>query len=173
MKQVYTRTGDTGMTSLRGGMRVSKDDLRIEVNGQIDHLNALLGVVRAGMTEDGEGEGCDFPAGTASTIRQVQAELMTIMSHIATPDGEENPRTLHVEALTAQMEQAIDELTAGRSVGFILPGDSRSEAFVHLARTQCRTVERRLWTLHREHPLPTGVPQFFNRLSDYLFALSY
>lgn len=158
MKQIYTKTGDDGQTALRGGLRVDKDDIRIETNGQIDHLNALLGVVRA-QTQD-------------ELLLQVQRELMVVMSHVATPQGEENPKTLRVVELTSLMEQAIDRLTATKPAGFVLPGDSLPSAFVHLARTQCRTVERRLWTLNRQYPVRQEVLRFFNRLSDYLFALA-
>lgn len=158
MKQIYTKTGDGGQTSLRGGERVEKDDIRIETNGQIDHLNALLGVVRSALD--------------APLIRQIQQELMVVMSHVATPEGCENPKALHVVALTDQMEREIDALTDGRALGFVVPGDHREKAFLHVARTQCRTVERRLWTLHRSYPVDADILRFFNRLSDYLFALS-
>ena len=164
MKQIYTKTGDTGQTSLRGGVRVPKDDIRIEVNGQIDHLNALLGIVRANEN------GCCSDA--VALIQSVQRELMVIMSHIATPDGEENPKPLHTDQLTTDMEQAIDHLTADRTLAFVIPGDTLPSAFIHLARTQCRTVERRLWALHRQHAVSPTVLTFFNRLSDYLFAIS-
>ncbi|MBQ9645414.1 MAG: cob(I)yrinic acid a,c-diamide adenosyltransferase [Prevotella sp.] len=164
MKQIYTKTGDTGLTSLRGGVRVPKDDIRIETNGQIDHLNALLGIVRA--NEKGCRNGAD------SLIYAVQRELMIIMSHIATPDGEENPKPLHTDQLTDDMEQAIDSMTADRTLAFVIPGDTLPSAFVHLARTQCRTVERRLWALQRQHTVSPTILTFFNRLSDYLFALS-
>lgn len=135
-----------------------KDDLRIEVNGLTDHLNALLGLVRASAPNE--------------LLHQLQQELMVIMSHIATPDGQDNPRELHTEVLTQQMEQAIDELTEGLKVGFTLPGDTQQGALIHVARTLTRTVERRLWTLQRTHPVDTSILQFFNRLSDYLFALA-
>ena len=158
MKQIYTKTGDEGMTSLRGGQRVPKDDIRIETNGQIDHLNALLGIVRTH---------CDD-----ALLRRVQQQLMVLMSHVATPQGEENPRPLQVDGLTAEMEQAIDRMAAQKSAGFVIPGDRPATAILHLARTQCRTVERRLWTLHRHYPLPTSVMMMMNRLSDYLFTLA-
>ena len=158
MKQIYTKTGDCGQTSLRGGMRVDKDDIRIETNGEIDHLNALLGVVRGSVS--------------VPLLRQVQQELMIVMSHVATPDGCENPKELHVSALTVDMERAIDELTEGKTLGFVLPGDNHETAFLHVARTQCRLVERRLWTLNREYKVNPEILKFINRLSDYLFALS-
>ncbi|MBR1449613.1 MAG: ATP:cob(I)alamin adenosyltransferase [Prevotella sp.] len=152
MKQIYTKTGDEGQTSLRGGVRVDKDDIRIETNGQIDHLNALLGVVRQDVPDE--------------LLLEVQRCLLVVMSHIATPEGQVNPRPLSVDDLTARMEQAIDRLS-DRPVGFVVP-----EGMIHVARTQCRTVERRLWTLHRHYPVRPDVLRFFNRLSDYLFALA-
>ena len=149
MKQIYTKTGDQGHTSLRGGLRVAKDDPRIEANGQIDMLCALLGMI-------------DGP----QLLVDVQRELMTVMSHVATPDGEQNPRPLHCAELTARMEQAIDA-AAARPTAFVVP-----TGIVHVARAQCRTAERRLWTSHREHPLNPAIMQFVNRLSDYLFILA-
>jgi ATP:cob(I)alamin adenosyltransferase len=162
MKQIYTKTGDKGMTGLRGGTRVPKDDMRIEVNGQIDHLNACLGMVRCMMDEEETDR---------LLLYRVQQELMTVMSHIATPDDEVNPRPLHTEEITKLMEQAIDAISS--PTGFVIPGDGGMlSARLHLARTVARTVERRLWTLHRLHPVDESIPVMFNRLSDYLFILA-
>jgi len=162
MKQIYTKTGDEGMTSLRDGVRVSKDDPRIEANGQIDQLNAHLGIVRSMLHDDDE---------DSRFILAVQRELMTVMSHIATPEGCINPRELHAQEIIAQLEQAID--SADYQGGFVVPGrGSQLSAFIHLARTQARTVERRLWSLHREHPINSDVLVMMNRLSDYLFVLA-
>lgn len=164
MKQIYTKTGDEGMTSLRDGVRVPKDDPRIEANGQIDQLNAHLGVVRSMLDETKDVESIQL-------IHAVQRELMTVMSHIATPEGSVNPRELHAHKITAQLEQAIDN--ADYQGGFVVPGDgSQLAAFIHLARTQARTVERRLWSLNREHPVDNGILMMVNRLSDYLFVLA-
>ena len=164
MKQIYTKTGDEGQTSLRDGVRVSKDDLRIETNGQIDQLNAQLGVVRSMLNETQ-----DFAS--QQIIHAVQRELMTVMSHIATPDGSVNPRELHAQEITTQLERAID--ASDYQGGFVVPGGgSQLSAFIHLTRTQARTVERRLWSLHREHPVERDVLVMMNRLSDYLFVLA-
>ena len=165
MKQIYTKTGDEGMTSLRDGVRVPKDDSRIEANGQIDQLNVHLGIVRSMLDETQDSESLQL-------ILAVQRELMTIMSHIATPDGSVNPREIHAQALITQLEQAIDH--TDYQGGFVVPGGgSQLSAFIHLARTQARTVERRLWSLHREHPVDKDVLMLMNRLSDYLFVLAH
>ena len=162
MKQIYTKTGDEGMTSLRDGVRVPKDDPRIETNGQIDQLNAHLGVVRSMLGDDDANR---------EIIHSVQRELMTIMSHIATPEGSVNPRELHAAKITSELERAIDQ--ADFQGGFVVPGGgSQLAAFVHLARTQARTVERRLWSLHRQHPVDSTILVMMNRLSDYLFVLA-
>ena len=164
MKQIYTKTGDEGQTSLRDGVRVAKDDLRIETNGQIDQLNTQLGVVRSMLDETQD-------VAALQLILAVQRELMTIMSHIATPDGSVNPRELHAQEITAQLERAID--SSNYQGGFVVPGGgSQLSAFIHLARTQARTVERRLWSLHREYPVDRDVLVMMNRLSDYLFVLA-
>jgi len=157
MKQIYTKTGDGGETSLRGGARVPKDDLRIETNGQLDMLNALLGMV----TNDER-----LTAADRELLTTVQRELMVVMSHVATPEGAANPRPLHCTELTQEMERMIDN-TAERPLGFVIP-----RGIIHVARAQARTAERRLWSLHREHPLKASILRLINRLSDYLFVLA-
>lgn len=149
MKQLYTKTGDSGETSLRGGVRVSKNDLRIEANGEIDMLNSLLGLF----------------AERSPLLTDIQRELMVVMSHVATPEGKENPRPLHCKELTQQIEHAIDAAT--QPTGFVLP-----RGIVHVARAQCRTAERRLWAVHRQYPLDESILRMMNRLSDYLFVLA-
>lgn len=159
MKDICTKTGDKGTTGLRGGVRVAKDDIRIDTNGEIDHLNAILGIVRAKLPHDDPRH---------AFINDIQRELMVVMSHVATPDGDINPKALHVLEMTQEMERRIAESTA--PARFVIPGDNELSAFLHLARTQTRTVERRLWTLGRTHPLDSQIPVFMNRLSDYLFT---
>lgn len=161
MKDITTKTGDEGFTSLRGGKRVPKSDLRIEVNGMLDHLNSFLGVVRAMMTDDNE---------EREFINKIQSELMVVMSHIATDDDDQNPRKLNVGELTVQMEAHIMQSTAPRR--FVLPGDYQLSAFIHLARTQCRNAERAMWILNQTHPVKPEIFAWINRLSDYLFVLA-
>ena len=164
MKKIYTKTGDEGMTSLRGGVRVPKDDVRIEANGTIDLLNALIGKLVA-MPEQGETWN--------PFLLEIQQELMVVMSHIATPEGKTNPKELHVEELTARMEQKIDELNAkALGEGFILPGGSVASAEIHVARAVARQAERRLWTVNRDYPVHPAILCFMNRLSDFFFVLA-
>ena len=156
MNKIYTKTGDEGMTSIRGGVRVPKDHPRIEANGELDELNAMLGVARTLMPADDDRQ---------ALLTDIIHELMVVMSHVATPEGKENPRPLHCNELTAQMEHAIDAAT--QPTGFVLP-----RGIVHVARAQCRTAERRLWAVHRQYPLDESILRMMNRLSDYLFVLA-
>ena len=165
MNKIYTKTGDEGMTSIRGGVRVPKDHPRIEANGTLDELNAMLGVARTLMPKDDERQ---------VLLTEIIHELMRVMSHVATPVGKTNPRQLHVVELTAKLERLIDEVqtktTSSRH--FILPGGTPLSAHLQWARTVCRRAERRLWTLHREEPLNPDILKFVNRLSDALFAMA-
>lgn len=161
MKDVCTKTGDQGMTGLRGGLRVAKDDIRVETNGEIDHLNAILGIIRSKICADDPRH---------SMLLKIQRELMLVMSHVATPDGETHQSVLHVREMTEDMERMITESSAPAC--FVIPGDNELSSFLHLARTQTRTVERRLWTLCRTHTLDSQIAVFMNRLSDYLFILA-
>ena len=164
MKQIYTRSGDEGMTSLREGVRVPKESLRIEVNGCIDELNALLGIVRTLLPDEGEED---------ALLKAVQRELMVVMSHIATPPGYTNPKPLRTEVLIATFEQTMDRwMAAGPPVGFVLPGGTPLAAHLHFARTVARRAERRLWSLHRKAPIESSILRFVNRLSDLLFSMA-
>ncbi|MCR4766273.1 MAG: cob(I)yrinic acid a,c-diamide adenosyltransferase [Bacteroidaceae bacterium] len=164
MKKIYTKTGDEGTTSLRDGVRVPKDDVRIEANGTIDLLNSLIGKLRA-MPEVGEE--------WKPTLLKIQQELMIVMSHIATPENQTNPKVLHVEELTSMLESFIDELNAKATEGgFILPGGSLAAAEIHITRTVARQAERRLWTVNRVYPVNPAIMRFMNRLSDFFFVLT-
>lgn len=165
MKKIYTKTGDEGMTSLRGGVRVPKDDIRIEANGTIDLLNALIGKLRV-MPAIGD----DWKP----YLQDIQKELMTVMSHVATPQDKTNPRLLHVDELTERMEKKMDEVmaTIEEHGHFIVPTGSLASAEIHIARTIARQAERRLWTVNRDYPVDPSMMRFMNRLSDFLFVMT-
>ncbi|MBP5391591.1 MAG: cob(I)yrinic acid a,c-diamide adenosyltransferase [Bacteroidales bacterium] len=160
MKEIYTKTGDKGTTSLKGGVRVPKDDIRIETNGMIDLLNSHLGLIKAATVDSAEKE----------FILSVQKELMIIMSHVATPQGVENQKELHCTTLTGKMEELIDGLP--HPEGFVIPGENLLSSEIHIARSTARTVERRLWTLNETYGVKEEILVFFNRLSDWLFVLA-
>ncbi len=165
MKKIYTKTGDEGMTSLRGGVRVPKDDIRVEANGSIDLLNALIGKLRVmpSISDDWK-----------PYLQDIQKELMTVMSHVATPQDKTNPRQSHADVLTERMEQRMDEVMAKieEHGHFIVPTGSMTSAEIHIARTIARQAERRLWTVNRNYPVDSSMMRFMNRLSDFLFVMT-
>lgn len=161
--KIYTKRGDGGETSLRQGVRVPKDDIRIETNGQIDELNSLLGIITS-MMEDGD-EGKTF-------IQSIQKQLMAIMALIANTKNQETFDLAAIMTLTKKLEIFIDTTSGSTPFTFVIPGGSQMAAFLHYARSKARTCERRMWTLQREYPLNKAVMKFMNRLSDYLFMLA-
>lgn len=164
MKRIYTRTGDKGMTGIHGGERVFKDDIRIEANGCIDELNAVIGIVRSFLPQEHEWQ---------SLLFSIQKNMMAVMSHVATPSTirEGNPNILP-DDLCSFCEEAMDTLMEQMedNSSFILPGGTPVSAQLQFARTVARRAERRLWTLHKQDPLPEIILRFINRLSD-LFLL--
>lgn len=159
---IYTRTGDKGKTSLRQGERVDKDDERIEANGEADQLNALLGIVKCLLPKEEK---------DAAFLEKIQNQLMDLMAYVAM-SGRGECNSEEYASQTRQMELRIDDLTSMPSFHFDLPGSCHLNGLLHLARTQCRTVERRLCTLNKTYPMDASVLKYLNRLSDYLFALA-
>jgi len=172
-QRIYTRTGDAGTTGIHGGARVAKDDPRIDANGDLDELNCQIGVIRSMLSETGTG--ATERASLDKLLHEIQKTLMTVMSLVATPaaEREKNPNVLSGN-LVADCEGTIDALTeaSGPSLHFLLPGGTPLAAQLQLARAVCRRAERRLWTLHREDPVPEEILQYINRLSDLLFVLA-
>ena len=165
---VYTRTGDTGMTSLVGGQRVSKNDPRIEAYGTIDELNSAIGVVAAFP---------QLPSEEIADLRFIQNRLFNIGGYLACRPDEGTYRLEpgisdgDIERLERMTDGYDSRLEPFRR--FILPGGSQPAAACHMARTICRRAERRVIDL-----IDTGaevepiVVRFINRLSDLLFILA-
>lgn len=166
MRKIYTRTGDTGTTGIYGGTRVPKDDIRIEANGCIDELNVVIGIVRTMIPEDDLRQKMLFA---------VQLELMKVMSNVATP-SEIRDRNVNVlsDTIVADCERWMDDMVSSMDDNgyFILPGGTPAAARLQLARVTARRAERRLWTLHRQDPLPESVLRLMNRLSDLFFIMA-
>ncbi len=163
---IYTKTGDQGETGLFGGGRVAKDDARVDAYGEVDELNAAMGVARsAGLQAELEAHAA-----------RIQDELFTVGAVLATPAGTKADAHIpHVNpAWAAQMERAIDAFDQQLAPlsQFILPGGSAGASALHLARTICRRAERRVVTLHREGKVAVDVVVYLNRLSDFLFTLA-
>jgi len=166
MTRIYTKTGDGGETSLFGGGRVRKDDRRVDAYGEVDELNAMIGVARS--------HGAD--AELDALLQRLQDELFTVGSVLATP--REAKAYEHIPKIQASwiaaMEQAIDRYDEelGPITQFILPGGGKLGAALHLSRTVCRRAERKLIPLQLEGQVDGQTVVYLNRLSDLLFTLA-
>ena len=163
--KIYTRTGDTGETSLFDGTRVQKNDARVDAYGEVDELNACLGLARAsGADQDIEAE-----------IVRLQRDLFALGAQLADP-GEKLAARVTKAVLgdddVTRLEQVIDRFEAELPPlrRFILAGGSPAGAALHVARAVCRRAERRMVGLE---PAVDGVLlRYVNRLSDLLFVLA-
>ena len=164
--KIYTKTGDSGETSLFDKTRVSKADPRVDAYGEVDELNACLGAARAARLD----------ADLTAVLEQVQSELFAVGARLADPSSRIAARVEKVTVSNAEVEQLeamIDRLEAQLPPlrRFILPGGSTAGALLHLARTVCRRAERRVVGLGAETVDPVIVT-YLNRLSDLLFVMA-
>jgi cob(I)alamin adenosyltransferase len=163
--RIYTRTGDSGETSLVGGRRVRKDDARVEAYGDVDELNAWLGLVRASTLD----------ADLDAAIVHIQRDLFALGAQLADPSDKLAPgitKAIVGDDDVRRLEQTIDRCDAELPAlhKFILAGGSPAGAALHVARTVCRRAERRMVGLE---PAVDGVLlRYINRLSDLLFVLA-
>ena len=165
--KVYTCTGDTGATSLVGGMRVKKTDIRIEAYGSVDELNANIGVLVAEPNLEPQ---------YVELLRHTQNKLFDIGAYLATP----NPTNAITKcnglrnADIERLENAIDVIDSSlpQLNNFVLPGGTKRAALAHVCRTMCRRCERRIVALAEENFVDPNVLKFVNRLSDFLFVFS-
>jgi cob(I)alamin adenosyltransferase len=166
--KIYTKTGDTGDTGLFGGGRVAKNHPRVEAYGDVDELNAMLGVVRA----------ADPMPRVDEVLVPIQRDLFAIGALLATPDRDKMQKHLDKarvdDARVTELERAIDDGDAELEPlkSFIVPGGTPKAAALHVARTVCRRAERRVVELSSETEIPPVVIIYLNRLSDLLFTLA-
>jgi len=164
--KIYTKTGDTGETSLFDNTRVLKSDPRVDAYGEVDELNAVLGVARAaGVDRD-----------VAGSLEQIQQDLFALGARLADPSAriaDRVTKAVITEADITRLEETIDRLEGELPPlrRFILPGGSSAGAALHLARTVCRRAERRVVALGSEQVEPVVVV-YLNRLSDLLFVMA-
>lgn len=159
--RIYTRTGDEGQTGLLGGGRVSKTDARISAIGDVDELNACLGLVRSAAPEF-------FP----DLLSRLQSGLFNLGAELAAPpEGDFHPEG-PAPSLTEELERSMDEQTAQLPPlkNFILPGGTETAARLHHARAVCRRAERSVLILHGVSAVSSESRVFINRLSDWLFV---
>ncbi|MCF8380952.1 MAG: cob(I)yrinic acid a,c-diamide adenosyltransferase [Bacteroidales bacterium] len=163
--KIYTKTGDTGSTSLIGGKRVPKYHERIEVYGSLDELISFIGLLRDSLESE------EYQ----NILISIQDRLMVCSSILASESDEyleglpkifnEDIELLEIEI--DRMEADLEPLTA-----FILPGGHQAVSLCHIARTICRRVERQTVKLAEQVALDEIVIKYLNRLSDYFFVLS-
>lgn len=161
--KIYTKTGDTGETSLFGGTRLPKNHLRIEAYGTLDELNSYLGIVRDSITDEA----------MRNILKSIQDRLFAIGANLASDAVYPIIPDIYPADIDL-LEQQIDTLDAALPPlkNFILPGGHVAVSFCHVARCVCRRAERLAVALHHEDPIEPLILQYLNRLSDYLFTLS-
>ena len=165
--KIYTKTGDKGKTSLIGGTKVAKSDLRIEAYGTIDELNSFMGLV-SDQTDKTE---------SISVIREIQDRLFTIGSSLAC-DPDKEP-ALKIPDLKEEdvvfLEKEIDKMNESLPAmkTFLIPGGHVAISTTHVARCVCRRAERICVHMQEEHmEIEPLIIKYLNRLSDYLFVLA-
>lgn len=160
--KIYTRTGDAGQTGLLGGKRVSKDHMRVSAYGEVDELNAAIGVCAS-----------ESACGTelALQLEWIQGRLFVLGSELADPGSGSSHPALAAEdssRLEEWIDRADEQLPPLRN--FILPGGSPLGARLHLVRAISRRAERAVVALSHAESVSSEALVFTNRLSDYLFA---
>lgn len=164
--KIYTKTGDTGKTSLVGGTRISKGDLQIESYGTVDELNSWIGVLR------------DLPVNESrkDILKEIQDRLFTIGADLASESEIVKQKKVpdlfdaDVEFLENAMDKMNEEIPPLRA--FVLPGGDMAVSYAHVARTVCRRAERNIIRLSEVTEVNPLVIRYLNRLSDYLFVVS-
>jgi cob(I)alamin adenosyltransferase len=164
--RIYTKGGDHGDTSLFDQTRVSKADARVDAYGEVDELNACLGVSRAALDDPG----------ISASIEAIQRDLFALGAMLADPRSRIAARVTKASVSdldVERLEQTIDALEAElpKLTRFNLPGGSTAGAHLHLARTVCRRAERRVVALGADAADPVVVI-YLNRLSDLLFVMA-
>lgn len=169
--KVYTKTGDKGTTSLYGGVKVSKNNIRIDAYGTVDELNSAIGLIRSHK----------ISTIYIEQLINIQKELFHIGAELATPkekmylaNGKSRLPKLISETDIELLEYCIDEMEEELPplMHFILPGGNQAASYAHLSRCICRRAERITVTLNDLEEIRGEVMKYLNRLSDYLFVLA-
>ncbi|MEA2993735.1 MAG: cob(I)alamin adenosyltransferase [Alphaproteobacteria bacterium] len=170
LNRIYTRTGDEGTTALGTGERRKKYDLRIAAYGTADEANAVIGLARLHTADD---------ALLDAMLARIQNDLFDVEADLCMPDKGKGPggaRLSVTEAQVTRLEQEIDLLNAELAPlrSFVLPGGTPAAAYLHLARTICRRVERLMVELADKpgESVSAAALKYINRLSDFLFVAS-
>ena len=165
--KIYTRTGDDGTTSLIGGERVKKSDLRVEAYGSVDELTSFIALLADRIATE---QGC---SDLVAELHEVECRLMSVAALYAVGRGGEGtvaPLDMrHIETL----EQAIDRMQSEIEpiTKFTIPGGHCACSLCHVCRTVCRRTERAALRAMEHYPMDTAATKYLNRLSDYLYTL--
>lgn len=163
--KIYTKTGDKGQTSLYDGIRIDKDDIRVESYGTIDELNSYIGLCINYLQNKVE----------ISELRKIQHQLFDIGGELATKDSNKYKNKISqqdIEYLEKLIDFYIEKIENNGGFKFIVPGTSLAASNLHIARTICRRAERRIITLSREEDINNLLIKYINRLSDFLYVLA-
>ena len=164
LNKIYTRTGDSGETSLVNGMRVSKHARRPSAFGDVDEANSVIGLARLHCTDNAEAD---------DMLARVQNDLFDLGADLATPETDKPALRItasQVRRLESEIDVMNDDLEPLNS--FILPGGSTASAWLHMARTVIRRAERHMTELAAEEVVNQAAMHYINRLSDHLFVLA-
>ncbi len=159
LSKIVTRTGDKGTTGMADGSRFSKSNIRVHCLGEVDELNAHIGLCVSIIKH----------SNVKDVLMHVQHDLFDLGAELCQP-GKNLLQSEHVEEINQQADSLNETLPALKE--FILPGGSKKLAQLHLARTVCRRVERNLVELNEQEKLNSYSLKYMNRLSDLLFILT-
>lgn len=164
LNKIYTKTGDGGDTALGDGERVLKDSLRVSAYGNVDELNASIGIITLYANTE-----------LKRKLKNIQNDLFDIGADLCVPISEKNKDRLRLSTNQIEtLELEIDEMNSILEPlnSFVLPGGCRSATFLHMARTICRRAERSVVSLRSQEQINDNTLVYLNRLSDWLFVAS-
>ena len=164
LNKIYTKTGDGGDTALGDGERVLKDSLRVSAYGNVDELNASIGIITLYANTE-----------LKRKLKNIQNDLFDIGADLCVPISEKNKDRLRLSTNQIEtLELEIDEMNRILEPlnSFVLPGGCRSATFLHMARTICRRAERSVVSLRSQEKINDNTLVYLNRLSDWLFVAS-
>jgi cob(I)alamin adenosyltransferase len=165
--KIYTKSGDNGTTSLIGGERVKKYDLRVEAYGSVDELTAFIALLSDVLNED---ERTEY---LTEELAAIESQLMSVAALLAVGHGGEGKIAAIAEHRITMLEEAIDRMQAELPAitKFTIPGGHRALSLCHVCRTVCRRAERAALRVAEVAEVDTSATIYLNRLSDYLYTL--
>ena len=159
LDKIYTRGGDKGYTSLGDGKRIKKSSIRIKAYGEVDEINSIIGIAI-----------CFCSQSLKKSLIKIQNDLFDLGADLCIPGGEK--KIVIDSDQTKFLEQELDKINNKLSTlkSFVLPGGTKSSAYLHHARTVTRRCERSVVELRNKEKINNEVIKYINRLSDFLFV---